>query len=82
VQVDQGGAPGGLELGLAGAVVAAGAGVVAVDDEAEEPLDAWPCLFEVGDLGGVGQFALCGLAEVFAAVDADVADAGGGAALA
>src|SRR3954447_9677808 len=82
MQVDQGGGPGGLQLGLAGAVVAAGAGVVAVHDQAEEPFDAWPCLFEVGELGWVGEFAHGGLAEVFAAVDADVAAAAGGAALA
>src|SRR4051794_36796879 len=36
----------------------------------------------VGEFGWVGEFALCGLAEVFAAVDADIAPAAGGAALA
>jgi hypothetical protein len=71
-----------LEFGLAGAVVAAGPGVVAVDDQSQEPFDAWPCPFEVGDLGGVGEFALRGLAEVFAAVDADVAAPAWSAALA
>ena len=46
-----------MEFGFAGAVVAAGAGVVAVDDQSEEPFDAWPCLFEVGGFGRVGELA-------------------------
>jgi hypothetical protein len=46
-----------LEFGLAGAVVAAGASVVAVNDQSEEALDAWPCLLEVSELRGIGELA-------------------------
>ena len=82
VQVDEDGCPHGLEGCFSSSAVAALAGVVAVDDQAEEPFDAWPCLFEVGEFGWVGELALCGLAEVFAAVDADVAATAWSAALA
>jgi hypothetical protein len=44
-----------LEFGLAGAVVAAGAGVVAVDDQAEQPLDAWAGALEVFALDWIGE---------------------------
>src|SRR3954447_1999297 len=61
VRVDQGCGPDGLKLGLVGAVVAAGAGVVAVDDQAEQPFDAWSGAFEVVAFGGVGELGKCGL---------------------
>ena len=71
-----------MEFGFAGAVVTAGAGVVAVDDQVEQAFDAWSGAFEVFAVGGVGEFAQGGLTEVFAAADPDLAPAGGGAALA
>ena len=71
MQVDQDGGPDGLQVAFRAAVVAALAGVVAVDDQAEEPFDAWSGAFEVRDVDGVGELAQRGLAEVFAAVDAD-----------
>ena len=52
VEVDQGGGPGGLQAGFAGAEVAALAGAVAVGEQAEQPLDARPGAAQV--LGGVG----------------------------
>src|SRR3954447_8628391 len=82
VQVDQHAGPGGLQFGFWGAVVTASAGVVAVDHQAEQPLDAWSSAREVVAFGGLGELAQRGLTELFAAVDADLASAAGEAALA
>ena len=56
-----------------GRVVAAGAGVVAVDDQSEEAFDAWSGALEVLSFERVGELAQRGLAEVFAAAEADLA---------
>jgi hypothetical protein len=57
VQVDQDGGPDGLQRCFLGAEVSALAGVVAVDDQAEEPFDARSGAFEVLALGRVGELA-------------------------
>src|SRR3954452_3673640 len=80
VQVDQDGGPDGLEFGFAAAAVAAGAGVLAIGHQAEQPLDAWSGALEVLVLDGVGERLQCGLAEVFAATDANLAPGAGSAA--
>lgn len=69
-----------MQFCLAGAVVAAAAGVVAVDDQSEQSFDAWSGALEVLALDRVGKLAQCGLAEVFAAAEADLALAAGRAA--
>jgi hypothetical protein len=51
VQVDQGGRPEGLQSGLGGTDVAGFSGAVAVDEQAQEPLDPRPGAAQV--LGGV-----------------------------
>jgi len=53
VKVDQYGGPDGLQLGFSSSDVAAFAGVVAVNDESEQPFDARPGALEVLTLGGV-----------------------------
>ncbi len=58
-----------------GSEVAAFAGVVAVNDQSEQPFDARPGALQALALHGISQGAEGSLAEVFAASDADVAPA-------
>jgi thymidine phosphorylase len=48
-----------------------------VDDEGKQPFDEESRAGEVVTLGGIGQSMECGLSEVLAAADADVAPSAG-----
>jgi hypothetical protein len=53
VEVDQNDGPDGLERRFSGSEVPALAGVVAVNDQSEQPLDPWSCVVEVIAFDGV-----------------------------
>lgn len=54
MEVDEDCGPDGLERRFSSAEVAALASVVAVDDESEQPLDAWAGAVQVLEFGGIG----------------------------
>ena len=72
MEVDEYGGPGGLEAGFAFASVAALAGVVAVDEQAEQPFNPWAGPAEVLAGRWVFERFAAGLQEVFAAADLEL----------
>src|SRR5438034_11829801 len=72
MEVDEDGGPDGLEAGFTSASVAALAGVVAVDEQAEQPFNPWAGPAEVLAGRWVFERFAAGLQEVFAAADLEL----------